>query len=173
MFPWFSGVGLLDDHHLATLGGCSCRQGQRPGLAAPADVMPAEAIGHDLPGLVMVPAVQSSCRYDTNAVQLTDPVTFPVVWGIVDLAEVVFNAARDGDDEEPGRLVRSPEPVRAAPGQEHEAAPGSIEHFAAAADRQFAVEHVEALILAVMDMQRRSGGDAGLNNAERPAGGVL
>lgn len=45
--------------------------------------------------------------------------------------------------------------------------------LAAAADRQFAVEHVEALVLAVMDMQRRSGVDAGLKNAERPAGGVL
>ena len=52
--------------------------------------------------------------YDTNAVQLAEPVSLDVVRGVVDLTEVVFNPAWNGDHEQPGGLVPGPEPVRAA-----------------------------------------------------------
>ena len=63
--------------------------------------------------------------------------------------------------------------MRAAAGQEHEAAGRGVEGVAAAPDGQFAVEHVETLIFPVMNMQRRSGLDRGLKDAQGPAGGVL
>jgi hypothetical protein len=54
----------------------------------------------------------------------TDPVAFFVGCGVVDLAEVVFDAAWNGDQEQPGGLVPGPEPVRAAAGQEQGAGEG-------------------------------------------------
>ena len=54
-------------------------------------------------------------------------------------------------------------------GQEHEAARRGVEGVAAAADGQLAVQEVEALIFAVMDMQRRPGADAGLKDAQGTA----
>jgi hypothetical protein len=111
--------------------------------------------------------------YDTNSVQLADPVALDVVRGVVDLTEVAFNPAWNGDHEQPGGLVPGPEPVRAAAGQEHEAASRGVEDVAAAPDGQFAVEHVETLIFPVMNMQRRSGLDRGLKDAQGSAGGVL
>src|SRR5580704_1194792 len=110
-------------------------------------------------------------RYDTNAVQLADPVALAVVRGVVDLTEVVFDAAWDDDQEQPGRLVHGPEPVRAAAGQEHEAASRGIEGVAAAPNGQFSIEHVEALVFPVMNVQRRSGLDRGLKDAQGSARG--
>jgi len=114
-----------------------------------------------------------SFRDDANAVLLADLVELFVGCGVIDLAEVVFDAARDGDQEQPGGLVPGPEPVRAAARQEHEAACGGVEGVAAAADGEFAVEHVEALIFTVMDVQRRPGSDRGLEDAQGSARGVL
>ena len=104
---------------------------------------------------------------------VADPVALFVGGGVVDLVEIVFDATWDGDQEQLRGLVPGPEPVRAAAGQEHEAAGWSVEGVAAAADRQFAGEHVEALIFLVMDMQRRPGFDGGLKDAEGSAGGML
>jgi hypothetical protein len=100
-------------------------------------------------------------------------VALAVVWGVVDLNEVVFDAAWNDDQEQPRRLVHGPEPVRAAAGQEHEAASRSIEGVAAAPNGQFAIEHVETFIFPVMNMQRRSALDRGLEDAQGAAGGVL
>ena len=96
-----------------------------------------------------------------------------VVWGVIDLTKVIFDAAGNSDQEQPGRPVPGPEPVRAAAGQEHEAARRGIEGVAAAPNGQFAVEHVETLIFPVMNMQRRSGLDRGLKDAQGSARGVL
>jgi hypothetical protein len=52
-----------------------------------------------------------------NAVAFTDLLAPGVAGGGVDLAEVVFDAARNGDQQQPGRLTRSPEPVWAARGR--------------------------------------------------------
>jgi hypothetical protein len=93
--------------------------------------------------------------------------------GVIDLAEVVFDAAWDGDQEQPGRLLPGPEPVRAAARKEHETACGGVESVAAAADGQFAVEYVEALIFTVMDVQWRPRFDRGLEDAQDSARGVL
>jgi hypothetical protein len=120
-----------------------------------------------------VAASAGSLRYDTDAVLLADPVALLVGGGVVDLVEVVFDAAWDGNQEQLCGLVPGPEPVRAAAGQEHEAACRGIEGVAAAADGQFAAEHIEALIFAVMDMQRRPGSDGGLEDAQGSASGML
>lgn len=53
---------------------------------------------------------------------------------------------------------------------DHEAACRGVESLAPAADRQGAVQHVEALIVPVMHMQRRPGADAGLKDAQGAAG---
>ena len=98
-----------------------------------------------------------SFRYDAYAVVLTNLVAFLVGCGVVDLVEVVFDAAWDGDQEQLGGLVLGPEPVRAAVGEEHEAACRGVEGVAAAADGQSAAQHIEALIFPVMDVQRRAG----------------
>ena len=108
-----------------------------------------------------------------NAVLLADLVDFFSGCGVIELAEVVFDAARDGDQEQPGGLLPGTELVRAAARQEDEAACGGVEGVAAAADGQFAVEHVEALIFTVMDVQRRPGPDRGLQDAQGSARGVL
>ena len=42
-----------------------------------------------------------SVRQDTNAVELADPVALLVIGGVVDLTEAVFDAAGDGDQEQP------------------------------------------------------------------------
>src|SRR5215471_1947884 len=104
-----------------------------------------------------------------DAVVLADPGALGVVRSSADLAEVVFDAAWDGDQQQPGDSARGPEPVRAPPGQENKAARSGIVGVAAAADGQFAVKDVEALIFAVMDVQRRPGADAGLNDGQRSA----
>jgi hypothetical protein len=114
-----------------------------------------------------------SFRHDTDAVLLADLVALFVGGGVVDLVEVVFDATWDGDQEQPCGLVLGPEPVRAAAGQEYEAACWSVEGVAAAADGQFAAEYVEALIFPVMDMQRRPGFDGGLKDAQGSASGIL
>jgi len=62
--------------------------------------------------------------------------------------------------------------VRAAPREEDEAARGGIEHVVPAADRQVTVQHVEALILPIVDVQGRPSADAGLEDAQRPASRV-
>ena len=54
-------------------------------------------------------------------------------------------------------------------GQEDKTARCGGEGVAAAADGQLALQDVEALILAVMDMQGRPGPDAGLQDAQGPA----
>jgi hypothetical protein len=48
-----------------------------------------------------------------------------------------------------------------------------VEGVAAAADGQFACEHVETLIFLVVDMQRRPGTDGGLKDAQGSTGGVV
>src|SRR6185437_14781450 len=52
----------------------------------------------------------SSFRYNAYAVALADLVALLVVRCVVDLAEIVFDAAGDGDQEQPGGLVFGPEP---------------------------------------------------------------
>jgi len=104
-----------------------------------------------------------------DAVTLTDPAPLGAAGSSVDLAEVGFDAAWDGDQQQPGSRTRRPEPVRAAPGQEDKAARCVVEGVAAAADGQFAVQDVEALIFAVVDMQRRPGADTGLKDTQSSA----
>ena len=60
----------------------------------------------------------------------------------------------------------APEAVRAAAWQEHEAACRGVEFLAPAADGQCAVQHVEALIVPIVHMQRRAGIDAGFKDAQ-------
>ena len=60
-------------------------------------------------------------------------------------------------------------PVRAPAGQEDETARRGAEGVALTADGWLAVQHVEAFILAVVDMQGRSGPDAGLKDAQGSA----
>jgi hypothetical protein len=110
-----------------------------------------------------------SSGYDADAITLADPGALIIAGSSVDLAEVVFDAARDGDQQQPDGRARSPEPVRAATGQEHEAARRGVERLAPAADRQRAVQHIKALIVPVMHMQRRPGADAGLKDAQSAA----
>jgi hypothetical protein len=71
--------------------------------------------------------------------------------------EVVLDTARDGDQQQPGGLGHGPEPVRAPTGQEDKTARCGAERVAAAADGQLAVQDIEALILAIVDMQWRPG----------------
>ena len=56
-----------------------------------------------------------SVGYDPDAVQLADPVELDLLRGVVDLTEVVFDAAWNDDQEQPGGRVPGPEPVRPAP----------------------------------------------------------
>jgi hypothetical protein len=94
-------------------------------------------------------------RDHPDAVALADPVTLGIGGCGVDLVEVVLDAARGGDQLQPGGPVRGPEPVRVPVGQEDEAARRGAERVAAAADGQLAVQDVEALIPVAMDMERR------------------
>jgi hypothetical protein len=79
-----------------------------------------------------------------DAESLTDPVPFVVGGRAVDLGEVVLDAARRDDQQQPGGPGRCPEPVRAPAGQEDETARPGVEDLAAAADGQLAVQDVEA-----------------------------
>ena len=110
---------------------------------------------------------------DANGVPVTDLMALFVACCVIDQAEVVFDAAGNGDEEQPGGLIGGSEPVRAAAGQEHEAASQGVEGVVTAPDGQFAAEHVEALVFPVMDVQRRPGPDPGLKDAQGSAGGAL
>jgi hypothetical protein len=62
--------------------------------------------------------VRCSSRDHPDAVALADPVTLGIGGCGVDLVEVVLDAARDGDQLQPGGPARGPEPVRVPVGQE-------------------------------------------------------
>jgi hypothetical protein len=106
---------------------------------------------------------------DANSVALPDAVAFVVRGCGVDLLQVVLDAARDGDQQQPDGPAHGPGPVHASAGQEDEAARCSAEGVATTTDGKLAVQNVEALVLTVMHMQRRPGPDASLQDAQRPA----
>jgi hypothetical protein len=63
-------------------------------------------------------------------VALADLAALVVGGGGVDFAEVVLDAARDGDQQQPGGPARGPDRVRAPAGQEDEAARRGVEGVA-------------------------------------------
>ena len=91
--------------------------------------------------------------------------------GVVDLAEVVLYAARDGDHEHPGLALGGVESMRDPARQEDEAARAGFERLVAARHRDRPVEDVEALVLVGMDMTRRPLPDDRLHHGQRAGGG--
>ncbi len=92
----------------------------------------------------------------------------------VDLSEVVFDAAWDGDQQQPGDSAGRPEPVRTPRGKNTKlpAAASNVSPHSGRTTRRPARRGTHP---PVMDMQRRPGCDAGLKQAQgsarRPARG--
>jgi hypothetical protein len=91
--------------------------------------------------------------------------------GVVDLAEVVLDAAWDGDHQHPGLAFSGVESMREPARQEDEAARAGFERLVAARHRHGPVEDVKALVLVRMDMTRRPLPDDRLHHGQRAGGG--
>src|SRR6266566_9543563 len=89
-----------------------------------------------------------------NPVARLDRYSFFFVCG-VELAEIVLDAAGHSDQLHPCGSMRGPEAVCTPARHEHETAGPDLKVIVAADHRQLTFEHVERLMLLIVDVKRR------------------
>ena len=107
---------------------------------------------------------------DTNLILVADPLLVSSGGRVVDLGKVVLYPAGDSDEQQPGLAFSSVKGVREPARQENKAARGRLEHVISTQSRYCALKHIEALVLARVNVARRPLADDRLHHRQHAAG---